>query len=116
MKASEKKMDTLKSIRVRIMKGFKLSIYCEEDIYSLHGNVHSVDLCCFIEQCKILDVRIYFSMKYLGLTPKAKFCDKVQTLSPKELLLHSLQESTFEGKNTFISNEEFSKSQKKKGL
>lgn len=100
LKAFTKELDALKVNRIGILKGFDLSIHYNGELQHLYSS----DLCHIIDQYKSLDVKIYFNTKHSELTDEEKHLHKVGTLSPKEVLLHSLQNAGVEGGDTFISN------------
>ena len=86
--------------RIGILKGFDLSIYYNGELQDLYGS----DLCHIIDQYKSLDVKIYFNARHSELTDEEKLLHKVGTLSPKDVLLRSLQNAAIDGGDTLISS------------
>ena len=102
--AFQKELDVLKAERIALMEGFELSICHAGNLHHIYENLVSADLCHTLERYKSLDVKIYFNSKHSELSPEEKVLYKVPTISPKELLLCSIQESSIKGGDTLINN------------
>ena len=99
----ERDLSKLTKERRGKMENFTLHLY-HSSTNEHFDSLQSDDLCAIIEKYKKLDVKIYFDKRHSQLTVKELAMDNPPILSPKDILLRSLQESARSGGDTIIGN------------